>query len=243
LISVVVPKENIGKHTVQVTDKGDIHHLLDVFRLSVGDSVRAVDGEMEYRCVIQSVGAGALTLAIHERAPDSYSQGIEVHMALSLLKTDKMDFAVQKLTELGVAAVIPLLTKRVAVHIGDAEKERKKLERWVRIADETLKQCRGVKKTAIAPFTAIKDLDCQRYDLVIAPYEGEDKKTLKALLDGIKGVPRKILVVIGPEGGFDPGEIQFLRERSAEVVTLGKRILRAETAAIVVGGILFHAFI
>jgi 16S rRNA (uracil1498-N3)-methyltransferase len=242
LISVVITQKNKKNNIIEIIDKKDIHHLKNVFRIAVGNKIRAVDGENEYLTIVLDISSVQILLQIEEIRMDQYSQKLQVHMGISLLKNDKMEFVIQKLTELGVHTIAPIMTKRVVVQFLDKEKERKKLEKWNRIMIETLKQCQGVKKTSILPVQQLQQLDFSIYDLILVPYEGENQKTLKTLLANSSTAPQKILVIIGPEGGFDPEEIQFLKEKFAQTVTLGKRILRAETAAIVVGGILFYAF-
>ena len=105
-----------------------------------------------------------------------------------------------------------------------------------------MKQCQGVKPTQIQEVTDLKKLPLEDYDLILLPYECEEEHSLKYVLQNRVEKPRKVLYVIGPEGGFEKEEIQYLASKRAEVVSLGKRILRAETAAIVVGGILVHEF-
>ncbi len=94
----------------------------------------------------------------------------------------------------------------------------------------------------IAEVVKIKDIELEKYDLIIVPYECEEEYTLKNLLKNKEVSPKKVLYIIGPEGGFDSEEIEYLKSKGANIVTLGKRILRAETASIVVGGILINEF-
>jgi 16S rRNA (uracil1498-N3)-methyltransferase len=242
LISVVITEENIGENEIAITDKRDIHHLRDVFRIVPGDKIRAVDGEKEYYTAVSAVAPEKILLTVEKTGPDVYAQGIRVHMALGVLKHDKMGFAVQKLAELGVEAVIPLLTRRVVVRLEGEDARTKKISKWQKIADETLKQCRGVRRVRITALETPEALDYEAYDLILVPYESEEDLSLKEALANFPGTPGSILVVIGPEGGFDPGEIALFKEKGARIVTLGKRILRAETAAVVTGGILFHVY-
>ena len=100
----------------------------------------------------------------------------------------------------------------------------------------------NMKSTEIAEVVKIKDIELEKYDLIIVPYECEEEYTLKNLLKNREVSPKKVLYIIGPEGGFDSEEIEYLKSKGANIVTLGKRILRAETASIVVGGILINEF-
>jgi 16S rRNA (uracil1498-N3)-methyltransferase len=105
---------------------------------------------------------------------------------------------------------------------------------------EALKQCGGIKKMEFDNITKVEEINYKEYDLIIVPYECEEEKKIFTIFEGIK--PKKVLYVIGPEGGFEKEEIDKFVKEGAVVVTLGKRILRAETAAIVTGGILINGF-
>ncbi|HAS79289.1 MAG TPA: hypothetical protein DCR90_00080, partial [Fusobacteriaceae bacterium] len=113
-----------------------------------------------------------------------------------------------------------------------------KKDKWIVISTEALKQCQGVKKVEIDEPTNLKEINYEEYDIVFLPYEGANgsKITDYDNLDKLK----KILYLIGPEGGFDDSEVEFLQKKGVKVISLGKRILRAETAAIVAGGVILN---
>lgn len=236
MISVIIPKENIVGEMVTISEKLDVNHLKNSFRLKVGDIFRAVDGEFEYICKATVVEKKEIVGEIVEKKEDRFSKKTKVHSAIGILKNDKMDLTIQKLTEIGIDKIIPLMTKRGVVKLSE------KKDKWDLIAREAIKQCQAVKMMDIADTMKLKDIDFSQYDLVVVPYECEEDKTIKNLLNGLEEKPRKILYIVGPEGGFDPEEIEFLKEKGANIVTLGKRILRAETASIVVGGILVNEY-
>lgn len=235
MISVIIER-NEYKDSIILEKKEDLHHLLHVFRLEVGDRVRAVDGEYEYICEIQKIIDHKIHLQILEKREDAFSLSVKIDAAICLIKNDKMDFCIQKLTELGIRRIVPTVAKRCVVKL----KEKK--EKWTAIVKETMKQCQGVKATEIQEICSLKELPFQEYDLVLLPYECEEDQTLKRVLSSSKKEVRNILYVIGPEGGFEKEEVEYLAKQGAQVVSLGKRILRAETAAIVVGGVLIHEF-
>ena len=147
-----------------------------------------------------------------------------------------MDLTIQKLTEIGINKIIPLSTKRGVAKVSE------KKDKWDLIVREALKQCQGVKPLIIDEVTKIEKLKLEDYDLVIVPYECEDEYTLKNLLRKQTKELKSVLYIVGPEGGFDIEEIEYLKQKGANIVTLGKRILRAETASIVVGGVLINEF-
>lgn len=236
MISVIITSENIGGNRITINEKGDINHLKNVFRIKLNEEIRAVDGEKEYFCKVVSIDKKEIILGIEQIFEDRYSHKVKIDAALGILKNDKMDLAIQKLTEIGVNKIIPLAVKRGVVKITE------KKDKWDLIVRETLKQCQAVKATEIDEVKKLEEIEFEKYDLVIVPYECEEEYTLKNLLRNKEKLPIKILYIIGSEGGFDPEEIEFLKEKKAEIVTLGRRILRAETASIVVGGILINEF-
>ena len=232
MISVIISDENIREKDIVIEDKADVNHLKNVFRVKLGEKVRAVDGEKEYFCSVKEIEKKYIILEIEEILEDRYSHKIEIDAAVGILKNDKMDLTIQKLTELGINEIIPVAAKRGVVKINE------KKDKWDLIVREALKQCQGVKPTKIAEVVKIKDIELEKYDLIIVPYECEEEYTLKNLLKNREISPKKVLYIIGPEGGFDSEEIEYLKSKGANIVTLGRRILRAETASIVVGGIL-----
>ena len=145
-----------------------------------------------------------------------------------------MHLAIQKLTEIGVKSIIPLKTERVVVRINE------KKEKWDTVARETLKQCRGVKFTEILPVKKLTEIDYKKYDKIIFAYENSNES--KSLSEIIKQKDKNILYIIGPEGGIAQEEVDFLKNNKAIEISLGKRILRAETAAIVVCGIIANFY-
>lgn len=235
MISVIIERNEYLDEII-LEKKEDLHHLLHVFRLEVGDRVRAVDGDYEYICVIQKIIDNKVHLQILEKKEDAFSLSVEIDAAICLIKNDKMDFCIQKLTELGIHSILPTVAKRCVVKL----KEKK--EKWNIIVKETMKQCQGVKATQIQEIIDLKKLPLENYDFILLPYECEEERRLKYVLQNRDPAPKKILYIIGPEGGFEKEEIEYLASKGAEVVSLGKRILRAETAAIVVGGVLVHEF-
>lgn len=237
MISVIIESKNIHLDRIIIDDKNDINHLKNAFRVKEGEIIRAVDGENEYICKVLVIEKKEITLEILETRKDSNLKKTEITAGLSIIKNDKMELAIQKLTEIGVDKIIPLETKRTIVKLNE------KKDKWDVIVKEATKQCQRVKFLEIDNIKKLKDLDYSQYDLVIVPYECEEQYTLKNLLRGLEIVPKKVLYLIGAEGGFDISEIEYLKSmENVKIVTLGKSILRAETASIVVGGILVNEF-
>ncbi|MGL4733127.1 MAG: RsmE family RNA methyltransferase [Fusobacteriaceae bacterium] len=235
MISVIIENENIiedGK--IFIRDKEELNHLKNSFRVKEGEIIRGTDGEYEYIFRIVEISKKEIQGEILEKNSDRYSSDVEITAALGMLKNDKMNLTIQKLTEIGVGKIIPFFSKRCIVKLNE------KKDKWDTISKEALKQCQGVKFVEIDQPQNLKDINFSEYDLLVVPYEASKDESLKNLLSNLVIKPKKIVFVIGPEGGFDSEEIEFLKKSGAKIVTLGNRILRAETAAIVVGGVLIN---
>ena len=235
MLTVIADKKNIVENEILINDRGDCNHIQNVYRLNVGDSLRVIDGEYEYATEITGMDKKEIKLKIIEKKTDNYSLNINIDVALGILKNDKMNLAIQKLTEIGINKIIPLKTERVVVKINE------KKEKWDIVVRETLKQCRGIKFTEIMPVKKLAEIEYSKYDKIIFAYENSDES--KSLPEIIKKEDENILYIIGPEGGITQEEVNFLKENKAIEISLGKRILRAETAAIVVCGIIANFYI
>jgi len=236
-LTVIAEKENIDENNgkILIKDKSDCNHIQNVYRLNVGHELRIIDGEYEYFTEITQISKKEVSVKILEKKEDSYSLNVNIDVAMGILKNDKMNLAIQKLTEIGVNKISPLKTERVVVKINE------KKEKWDVVVREALKQCRGIKFTEITPVKKLAEIDYSKYDKIIFAYENSDES--KSLPEIIKKEDKNILYIIGPEGGITQEEVNFLKENKAIEISLGKRILRAETAAIVVCGIIANFYI
>lgn len=232
MLTVIAEKKNIKNNEIVINDKSDCNHIQNVFRLNVGDKLRVIDGQFEYITEIISVAKKEIILNIIEKNEDNYSIDRKIDVALGVLKNDKMNLAIQKLTEIGVNKIIPLQTERVVVKLNE------KKEKWDTIVKEALKQCRGVKFIEIDSLTKLENIKFSEYDKILYAYENSEQS--QKIHEVIKDENKKILYIIGPEGGITLNEVEFLKKSGAIEISLGKRILRAETAAIILGGILVN---
>ena len=165
MISVIISEENILENKIVIDEKGDVNHLKNVFRVKIDEKVRAVDGEKEYLCRVAELDKKSVTLVIDEIFEDRFSTKVKIDAAIGILKNDKMDLTIQKLTEIGINKIIPLSTKRGVAKVSE------KKDKWDLIVREALKQCQGVKPLIIDEVTKIEKLKLEDYDLVIVPYE------------------------------------------------------------------------
>jgi len=226
-----VSKDSIDGNNA-VIDGEDVKHIYRVLRLQVGDKVSVNNSEgKEYVGEITFIDKNEVNINLLEERSINNESPVEVYLYQGIPKSTKMDLIVQKNTELGVKAITPIITERVVVKT--ELKEYKKVDRWNRIALEACKQC---KRSLIPQINVPIEFDnlieeLKHMDLVVVPYENQKGYGIKKLIENIeKDSINKVAIVIGPEGGFADSEILKLKEIGSEIVTLGPRILRTETA-------------
>jgi len=229
------PSETFKDNSITL-DAQETRHLRDVLRLKTGDQVSVFDGTgQEFSCTVTEINKTNSHLTIIEMIDAASPESpFEITLAATVLNGEKYDLVIQKAVELGVARLIPLQAIRGDVKTKDAAK---RLERWRRIALEATKQSGRAKLMEIA--------DPVTFHTVIARSNGENV-VLFSERDGVDfstlRAEKKITALIGPKGGWDDAELAFARSQGVNIVTLGGRILRAETAAISLTAILQHRF-
>ena len=204
------------------------HHAGRVLRLRVGEGVTLCDGAgMDFDCTVETVEKEAVTCRVVSchAADTEPKQAITLFMALP--KGDKMEFIVQKAVELGVSRIVPYLSKNC---VSRPDKTEKKVERWRKIAAEAAKQCGRGRLPEVAAVVPVAQAIVQaaQSETALFFYENEKRTGLHDALAG--GVRDTVSLMVGPEGGFDPEEIRTATEAGIQPITLGKRILRTETA-------------
>ena len=215
-----VDKESVNDDNIIITGS-DVSHIKKVLRMREGDSLTISDkAGMDYECEITSIGQDEVVCAILSKKACETEPEVFVTLYQCIPKSGKMDSIIQKAVELGVGRIVPVLSKRC---VAKAEKT----ERWQKISSEAVKQCkRGVIPEVAPAMTfaeAVKEF-CQN-EVALFPYE-EAKDGAINVQKGVKTVG----IMIGPEGGFDKTEVEMAEKLGAKIVTLGKRILRTETA-------------
>lgn len=212
-----------GRATVR---GGELRRLRDVLRLGVGDRVEVFDGEgRSWLAEVAGIDATSAELAILGELEGVAESPLRITLAVALPKASKLDWVVEKATELGVATVLPFLCRRAL----PAAPEPERLARWRRLAEAAARQCGRTRCPAIAepaPFAAVL-AQAQDHDQAILFWEGAASRL------ELPGDPRRLLVVTGPEGGFAPEEVDAALAAGFRTASLGPRVLRAETAAIV----------
>ena len=229
-----VKKQNILKDRITLSGE-DVQHISKVLRLKCGDRIVLCDGEgTDYIAAIESMAKDSIGTVILEKEASKSEPDINVILYQGIPKSAKMDTIIQKCTEMGIKRIVPVSTARTVVRLESEKDEMKKAERWAKIAEEAAKQSgRGIIPIIGMPVTLDQALmDAAGLDLVIIPYELEAGIPVKEVLS--KNKVGSIGFFIGPEGGFEPVEVEKAKEMGAVPVTLGRRILRTETAGIAV---------
>ena len=218
----------------------DAHHIANVLRLGCGEIIAICDKlGFDYVCEIVSVSKNEVLLKAKEKHPSKGEPKTKVTLYQALLKGDKFEFVIQKAVELGVDRIVPCDSERCVTKI-DAKKAKAKTERWNKIAESAAKQSgRGIIPKVEMPMTFKKAAeDFLGRQLPVMAYEEEQHVSLKKVLTQTDATD--IGLFIGSEGGFAPKEAHFLVDGGAKSVTLGKRILRAETAPIATLAMIFY---
>ncbi len=229
-----VNEENIQPDLIKITDKDDLKHLSKVLRHRIGDVVEISDNnEWEYKIELTEINADYAAGKILGKTAFEREPELKVTLYQGIPKQAKMELIIQKTVELGVTTVIPVFTENTVVL--DKGNFDRKIERWQKIADEAVKQCRRGRIPEIE--NSMKFSQATKHmkenDLNIFCYEDEKKTTLKQVLRQIpRGKIKKLGLIIGPEGGFSEGECVMAAEAGAVSASLGKTVLRVETASV-----------
>lgn len=225
----------------------DYNHIRNVLRMREGEEIIVCDGAgMDYVCRIREMAKDHVVAQVVSQSASETELGVRLVLFQGMPKKDKLEFIIQKSVELGVAQVVPVMTKRTVIKLEDAKKEEKKRARWQSIARAAAMQSmRGV-IPQVAPVVSFAEAlaAAGELDAILVPYENERGigKT-RGILEGLvrHGV-RSVGIFIGPEGGFDEAEVRQAMDAGASCITLGRRILRTETAGLAALSLLMFLF-
>ena len=235
--------ENIHDTYIEIVGS-DVNHLKNVLRFKEGDNLLISSGDnVDYICHISEMYDDKIIALIDSIDNVGKELPSKVYLFQGLPKGDKMELIIQKMTELGVHQIIPVAMKRSVVKL-DSQKEGNKIKRWNLIAESAAKQS---KRSIIPEITGVYGFKeaiefADSLDVKLLPYECADgmSKT-KNIINNIKK-GQSLAIFIGPEGGFDIEELEFAKEHGFEIITLGKRILRTETAGMMLMSVLMYNF-
>ena len=215
-------------------EDNDIHHIKNVMRMKIGDTIEVVYDNKVYICKINNIEP--LDLSIDKIILDENKLNFDITIAIALVKEQKMDLILQKLTELGVNTIIPVSMERSIVKL-DESKFRKKKVRWESICKEASEQSKRTNIPTITDVMTIKELSKMTADYKLVASTKEKSKMLNNYLQNINNCA-KIILVIGPEGGISEREESILNENEFNSISFGGLIFRVETAAIYAASVL-----
>ena len=226
------------RHEIHIIGN-DVNHIANVLRMKKGEELWISDKEKEYHCVIENAGEDEVLLHIlYVQEPD-YELKNRIYLFQGLPKADKMELIIQKAVELGAYSVVPVSTRRCVVKL-DNKKAEKKVSRWQQIAESAAKQSKRMLIPNVHQVLSFKEAlkYAESMDIRLIPYElakgmQETKEILAAIEQG-----QSIGIFIGPEGGFEEKEVEAAISEGAKPITLGKRILRTETAGLAILSVL-----
>ena len=220
----------------------DVNHIKNVLRMKIGEELQISDGNnQKYLCSIEEMTSEEVCLVIKEVQEADNELPSKIYLFQGLPKSDKMELIVQKAVELGVYEIIPVATKRAVVKL-DEKKASKKVERWNGIAESGAKQSGRNRIPGVKNVLNFKEAIryAKELDVVLIPYElAEGMQETKEIISKIQP-GQSVGIFIGPEGGFETEEVEFAMEQGAKPITLGKRILRTETAGLTTLSILMY---
>ena len=231
-----IEESQIENDKINITGE-DVKHISSVLRMQKGEQILIGSKETleTYLTEIEQIEKEKVVAKIIEKLDTQTESNVEIDLYQGLPKAGKMELIIQKTTEIGISKVIPVDMVRCIVKL-DEKDAKKKIERWQKVAEGAAKQSKRSKIPEIKNKIKIKDLEniISQYDAFIVAYEEENEVTLKQELKKLREQEKyKIGILVGPEGGITKEEIEKLTSYNAKVVTLGKRILRTETAPIV----------
>lgn len=235
-----VSQEQIENNQIKIIGQ-DVNHIKNVLRLSVKDEINVctIEIHINYICEIQELDNNYILCNIIKQNNETVESNVNIHIFQGLPKADKLELIIEKCTEIGVKQITPVIMKRTIVKLDEKDK-LKKQARWNKIAEVAAKQSGRDEILKVNSIINFKNLfeKWNEYDIVLIAYENEKINTLKSVLKNLNKEEKNlsIAVLIGPEGGIDEQEINQIKEQNVnyKIVTLGKRILRTETAPLVI---------
>lgn len=230
-----VDKSAVLEKEILIQDE-NVNHIKNVLRLEEGDSLVINDRQgKDYKCIISLIENNVVKARIKETLDSETEPTIDTVLFQSLVKGEKMELVIQKAIEIGVTKIVPITTSRCVVKLESGKKTASKVERWNKIAESAAKQSgRGIVPQVCEPMIFSKALEYAKTHLQIAciPYEKEKENTIQGFLKSQKA--QSFGIFIGPEGGFCEEEVLEAKANGLSSITLGPRILRSETAGLVV---------
>lgn len=240
-----VKTEQINNNDIVIIGD-DVNHIINVLRMKKTDKVQICNQDTgdNYNAEIVNYYKNEVECKIISKINETTESNVHITLFQGIPKFEKMELIIQKNTEVGIKSIVPVIMERTVVKL-DEKIASKKLERWQKIAEIAAKQSMRDIIPQIGNITKLKDIDTTEFDAVLVAYENEEHNMLKTELQKLERKIKSnnsseqqynIAIVIGPEGGISEKELVMLAEKNAKFVSLGKRILRTETAGVVMAG-------
>lgn len=240
-----VKTEQINNNDIVIIGD-DVNHIINVLRMKKTDKVQICNQDTgdNYNAEIVNYSKNEVECKIISKINETTESNVHITLFQGIPKFEKMELIIQKNTEVGIKSIVPVIMERTVVKL-DKKIASKKLERWQKIAEIAAKQSMRDIIPQIGNITKLKDIDTTEFDAVLVAYENEEHNMLKTELQKLEKKIKSnnsseqqynIAIVIGPEGGISEKELGMLAEKNAKFVSLGKRILRTETAGVVMAG-------
>lgn len=238
-----IDADEIMEDGIHVRNSQSVNHIKNVLRMKPGEKIRfcCEEKEKEYTCSILSLSGDEVIAAIEDIDGENRELPCEIVLYQGLPKGDKMELIIQKAVELGARRIVPVSMKRCIMKLDD-KKAKKKVDRWNMIAESAAKQSKRNRIPEVSDPMTLKQALAEAKDLegLLIPYEdargmGHTRQVLNEMKE-----KKSIGIFIGPEGGFEESEVEAVREAGGEVITLGHRILRTETAGMTTLSILMY---
>ena len=237
-----INSKDVNNNSILVSDSSNYQHIVKSLRSKIGEKLLLIDeNEIEYLTVIKEINKNNLIVDILKKEKSSRKLSYELYLAQSPLRSDSQLTIIEKATELGVAGVYPIYTDNCALKKNVIEQ---KIEKWQNTMYAASKQCERANIPTCFPLSNLDEaVAAQKYDKIIALCEKYTEKSLKQYLrENPINIDEKVLIIIGPEGGFSENEFNYFRNNSIPMLTLGDLILKAETAVIVtIGNIVYES--
>ncbi|MBP3401427.1 MAG: 16S rRNA (uracil(1498)-N(3))-methyltransferase [Clostridia bacterium] len=225
-----VEKDNIKEDKIYISGS-DAHHIARSLRMAEGDSVTVCDGcGTEYECTLSRIRDEECECSILSSNESERESPVNITLCMAYPKGDKLEVVIQKAVELGASRIIPFESSR-CIKRPKAEKVDKQLARLAKIAEEAAKQCGRARIPEVTAPMSYREMltEAAKSSLALLCYEDESKTSIKSALSSAKNAD-SISVIVGSEGGFSPEEAEMAKSAGCVAVSLGKRILRCETA-------------
>ena len=236
-----VNPENVGKDSLKIVGE-EAKHILSVLRYGCGDMIDVVDGcGTKYKVQIEEISRDFLEGKILSLTHNENEPNCHLTLAQAMCRKERMDFLIEKATEIGVSSIIPIVTERNLIKVSRVSSQQKKIDRWRRLAIASMKQSLRTVLPKIEDIIEFEQLlsKVREFDLCLIASLDEDSKSIKKCEQLNRGV-KKVLLIVGPEADFTEEELSKAKAQGAIPISLGSRRLRTETAGVLFSSLVLH---